>query len=102
MNGPLLHPPLAHLLKTFSAGELHYSAQPVSRTFWKMTGPWKVPRGSLATPIAGPQSFMIAAGKRFSLRTWTGFGIDRIRVTIPEENHTHARKMVYGRYGRDW
>src|SRR5580692_10517697 len=46
------------------------SGRPASRIFWKMTGPWKPHSASPATPTAGPQNFMTAAGRRCSWRIW--------------------------------
>jgi site-specific recombinase XerC len=45
------------------------------RIFWKMTAPLKPLRESLATQIAEPRNSMIAVVRRFSSKTWRGFGI---------------------------
>jgi site-specific recombinase XerC len=49
---------------------LTHSGRPVSRIFWKMTVFLKPLSESPATPAAGPQSFMTAAGRRCSWRIW--------------------------------
>jgi hypothetical protein len=52
---------------------LTHSGRPVSRIFSRMTALSRRLSGLLATPIAGPQSFMIVVDRRFCSRTWRGF-----------------------------
>jgi hypothetical protein len=55
---------------------LTHSGPPASRIFWKMTVPLKPLSESPATPIAALRNSTTAAVRRFSWRTWRGFGTE--------------------------